>query len=201
GISPEIMTHVIEPFFNTKSPGKGTGLGLSMIYGFARQSGGHLKLYSELGHGTTVKLYLPRARGSATAAQTVRELDEPPQGRGEHVLVVEDNDELRRTAVTMLEGLGYRVSKAENAEAALTWLDGGEHIDLLFSDIVMTGRLTGRDLAQRVKALRPRIKILLTTGYAEKASVDDAQDWPILNKPYRRRELAAKVRDVLDRGV
>jgi PAS domain S-box-containing protein len=200
GISPEIMRHVIEPFFTTKSPGKGTGLGLSMIYGFARQSGGHLKLYSELGHGTTVKLYLPRARGSATGAQTVQELDEPPQGSGEHVLVVEDNNELRRTAVTVLERLGYRVSKAENAEAALSLLDGGEHIDLLFSDIVMTGRLTGRDLAQRVKTLRPRIKILLTTGYAEKASVDGAQDWPILNKPYRRRELAAKVREALDRG-
>jgi CheY-like chemotaxis protein len=171
-----------------------------MIYGFARQSGGHLKLYSEFGQGTTVKLYLPRARGSTgDSPQAAPNDTAPPQGN-EHVLVVEDNDELRRTAVAMLERLGYHVSKVENAEAALALLHGGEHIDLLFSDIVMTGRLSGKDLAESVKKLYPNIKILLTTGYAENAPIEGARDWPILNKPYRRQELAMRVRQVLDRG-
>jgi PAS domain S-box-containing protein len=200
GIAPEIMKRVLEPFFTTKPVGQGTGLGLSMIYGFAKQSNGYLKIYSEIGHGTTVKLYLPRARDlTIEAPQITRDHGTPPRG-SEHVLVVEDNDGLRRTAVTMLEGLGYRVSKAENAEAALVLLNGSEHIDLLFSDVVMTGRLTGMDLAQRATTLRPQIKILLTTGYAEKASVEGAPDWPILNKPYRRKELAVKFREVLEYG-
>jgi CheY-like chemotaxis protein len=198
GIPPEIMKRVMEPFFTTKPEGRGTGLGLSMIYGFAKQSGGHLKLYSEPGHGTTVKLYLPRAHGSADPVRhATHNQDLLPQGN-EYVLVVEDNDALRKTAAMILEGLGYRVSTAENAEVALTLLREGEHIDLLFSDIIMTGRLTGSDLAESAKTIRPNMKILLTTGYAEKASLDGLQHWPVLNKPYRKRELAKKVREILD---
>jgi CheY-like chemotaxis protein len=170
-----------------------------MIYGFAKQSNGHLKIYSEVGHGTTVKLYLPRAIVDAVAE--IERADAPeelPRGT-ETILVAEDKAELRQTAAAQLEKFGYRVLAAQSGEAALALLRGSDHIDLLFSDIVMAGKLTGLDLAREAEQLRPTIQVLLTTGYAEKAiSASGQHDWPILRKPYRRRDLALKVRSILD---
>jgi PAS domain S-box-containing protein len=199
GMPPEIIERAVEPFFTTKPEGKGTGLGLSMIYGFAKQSNGHLKIYSEVGHGTTVKLYLPRATVDAvTEVERAEASEELPRGT-ETILLAEDNSELRYSAAAQLEKFGYQVLTAQSGEAALALLRGTDHIDLLFSDIVMAGKLTGVDLAREAKQLRPRIQVLLTTGYAEKAiSARGQHDWPILRKPYRRRDLALKVRGILD---
>ena len=200
GIAPEFMKRVLEPFFTTKPVGQGTGLGLSMIYGFAKQSDGHLKIYSELGHGTTVKLYLPRGRASGLDEKTAPTAPRKTPGGHETILIAEDNPELRHTAAKQLTKLGYRVLEAENAEAALAILRDTKSIDLLFSDIVMTGQMTGRDLAREAKKLHPKLKVLLTTGYAEKASTGPNEEWQILRKPYRRQELALKVRSIFDGG-
>ncbi len=197
GIPAEIISRVMEPFFTTKPAGQGSGLGLSMIYGFAKQSGGHLKIYSEVGHGTTVKLYLPRGRGPA-AAESKEPRTKTARGGHETILIVEDNAALRQTAAKQLAKLGYRFLEAENGEAALAILRTTKGIDLLFTDIVMTGNLTGRGLAREASRLRPDLKILLTTGYAEKASAEANESWQMLRKPYRRQELAHKIRDLLD---
>jgi CheY-like chemotaxis protein len=199
GIPAEIIRRVIEPFFTTKPTGKGSGLGLSMIYGFAKQSGGHLKIYSEVGHGTTVKLYLPRGRGPATAEAKEPEI-KTARGGHETILIVEDNAALRHTAAKQLAKLGYRILEAENGDAALAILRTTKGINLLFTDIVMTGNLTGRALAREATRLHPDLKVLLTTGYAEKASADANGSWQMLRKPYRRQELALKIRDLLDAG-
>jgi len=199
GMSAEVAERAVEPFFTTKPVSKGTGLGLSTIYGFAKQSGGHLKIYSELGHGTTVKIYLPRAKAAAAPEQRPAEAAEQMPRGTETILLAEDNAELRHTAVYQLEKLGYRVLAAQNGEAALAVLRGTEPIDLLFSDIVMTGTLTGTDLVGEARKLRPNIRILLTTGYAEKAVSNANQGaWQLLRKPYRKRDLALKVRGILD---
>jgi len=198
GIPPDIMKRVLEPFFTTKPVGKGTGLGLSMIYGFAKQSGGHLKIYSEMGHGTTVKLYLPRGRGKGPGEEKSAITPGKARGGDETILIAEDNAELLHAAAKQLAKLGYRILEAANGEAALAILQQRKGIDLLFSDIVMTGRMTGRDLAREARKLRPNLKILLTTGYAEKAAAGSGDDWPILRKPYRRQELALRLRSVLD---
>jgi PAS domain S-box-containing protein len=199
GIPPEILKRVLEPFFTTKPAGKGTGLGLSMVHGFAKQSGGHLKIYSEMGHGTTIKLYLPRASDTGRDVQKPAAPGKAPGG-DETILVAEDNVELRRAAVKQLTLLGYRVLEAENAEAALAVLRETEGIDLLFSDVVMTGRMRGVELAHEARILRPGLKVLFTTGYAEKALAGPDNNWQVLPKPYRREELALKVRSVLDSG-
>ncbi len=198
GIPPDIMKRVLEPFFTTKPVGKGTGLGLSMIYGFAKQSGGHLKIYSEMDHGTTVKLYLPRGRGQGPGEEKSTPAPGKARGGDETILIAEDNAELLHAAAKQLAKLGYRILEAANGEAALAILQQTKGIDLLFSDIVMTGRMTGRDLAREARKLRPNLKILLTTGYAEKAAAGSGDDWPILRKPYRRQELALRLRSVLD---
>ncbi len=198
GIPPDIMKRVLEPFFTTKPVGKGTGLGLSMIYGFAKQSGGHLKIYSEMDHGTTVKLYLPRGRGQGPGEEKSAPAPGKARGGDETILIAEDNAELLHAAAKQLAKLGYRILEAANGEAALAILQQTKGIDLLFSDIVMTGRMTGRDLAREARKLRPNLKILLTTGYAEKAAAGSGDDWPILRKPYRRQELALRLRSVLD---
>ena len=198
GMSSEVVERAFEPFFTTKPAGQGTGLGLSMIYGFAKQSGGHLKIYSEVGHGTTVKLYLPRAQGdAAVAGPTHIERLELPRGT-ETVLIAEDNDDLRQMAGEQLSNLGYGVIEAKNGEAALVILKGSDPIDLVFTDVIMSGQITGHDLAREARGYRPGIQVLLTTGYAEKAVTNENGSAHFLRKPYRRRDLALKVRAILD---
>jgi CheY-like chemotaxis protein len=199
GMTPDVLARAFEPFFTTKGVGKGSGLGLSMVYGFLRQSGGHAKIYSEAGHGTTVRLYLPRAASAATVE--VSHAEPPEVGGHEHVLVVEDDPLVREHAVTLLRGLGYRVSDAADGAAALKVLAGPESVDLLFTDIVMPGGMNGRQLADAARSLRPHLRVLYTSGYTENAIVHHGRLDPgvqLLAKPYRRRQLAQKVRAVLD---
>ena len=202
GIPREILGRVVEPFFTTKAPGHGTGLGLSMAFGFAKQSGGHLKIYSEPGHGTTVSLYLPRAEAAAAPAVD-RGLGGSGLSRGsETILLVDDNDAVRKTAARQLLDLGYRVIEAKNAAAALAVLAQGARVDMLFSDVIMPGGMNGFDLAADVSARYPDIKLLLVTGFAEGAARDGMPkglDIELMSKPYRLRELADRVRTILDR--
>ena len=201
GMTTEVMHRIFEPFFTTKSRDKGTGLGLSMVFGFIKQSGGHIGVYSEPGIGTTFRLFLPHA---AEAVPTVEEsLAIPlPHGRGELVLVVEDNEALRRVVTRQLGELGYRVLAAENAAAGLELLDR-QSIDLLLTDIVMPGGINGRELARRARQRRPGIKIVFTSGFSEArlngAAGPLAACTPLLSKPYRKEDLASAARAALDR--
>jgi CheY-like chemotaxis protein len=196
-MSPEVMGRVFEPFFTTKPEGKGTGLGLAQAYGFVKQSGGHIKVYSEIGEGTTVKIYLPRTRRARDAAEPASLL--PALGGSERILVVEDDEGVRAAVVDMLTELGYHVLRAENAEAALKLFEGGAKVDLLFTDVVMPGAISTRDFTRQVQAAHPRIKILYTSGYTQNAIVHNGRlddDAFLLSKPYRKDELARKVRSV-----
>jgi PAS domain S-box-containing protein len=200
GMSPETRARVFEPFFTTKAEGKGSGLGLSMVYGFVRQSMGHVRVYSEPGHGTTVKLYLPRSHHGVTA--TLNAASVPQKGARESVLVVEDETEVRSAAVAMLDALGYRCLEAADAAGALAMLESGEAVDLIFSDVVMPGPLKTRDFAARVRERWPGLPILFTSGYTENAIVhhgrlDEGLD--LISKPYARLDLARKVAQMLEK--
>jgi PAS domain S-box-containing protein len=198
GIDPKIMNQVFEPFFTTKPEGKGTGLGLSMVYGFVKQSGGHVKIYSELGQGTTIKLYFPRAN---RAEDVVTETDNGPiSGGSETILVAEDDEAVRETVVAMLSELGYRVLKAKDAQSALAIVESGVPIDLLFTDVVMPGPVRSTDLARRASARLPGLGVLFTSGYTENSIVHDGrldEGVQLLSKPYTREALARKIRQVL----
>ncbi|MEX2481276.1 MAG: PAS domain S-box protein [Gammaproteobacteria bacterium] len=200
GMGEETLGKAFEPFFTTKGLGKGSGLGLSMVYGFVKQSGGHARIYSEPGQGTTVKLYLPRA--TAPARPIAPKLHDSDDSHGdEHVLVVEDDPLVRDHVVAQLEALGYRVTAANDGPAALTIIEQETHIDLLFTDVVMPGGLSGRQLADAAQQIRPHLKVLFTSGYSKNAIVHHGRldrGVELLGKPYRRQELAAKVRKVLD---
>ncbi len=201
GISAEHMERVFEPFFTTKEPGKGTGLGLAMIYGFVKQSGGHVNIYSEPGQGTTVKLYLPRAPIDA-AAEDLARASAPVAGGLEAVLLVEDDELVRRFAHDQLVSLGYQVMQAGNGAQALEIIGSDAPIDLLFTDVVMPG-MSGRELADAALKLRPGLKVLYTSGYTDNAIVHHGRLDPgahLLSKPYRRDELARKLRLVLGAG-
>jgi PAS domain S-box-containing protein len=202
GMTAEVLARAMEPFFTTKPPGKGSGLGLSTIYGFARQSGGYLSIDSKAGEGTTVRLYLPRtlADRTSTAARQVRM---PPLPRGnEAILVVDDNDSMRATAARNLAALGYRVRLAADGPAALAVLRGGERFGLLFTDLVMPNGLSGYQLAEAALAVQPGLPILFTTGFApDDDGGSGVMDANALRKPYRRRELAERVRAMLDHGA
>jgi PAS domain S-box-containing protein len=204
GMSPETVAKAFDPFFTTKDIGHGTGLGLSMVYGFLKQSHGHAKIYSELEHGTTIKLYLPRSLG-AGEKRAVSKHKVLVQSGTEAILVVEDNDLVRTHATMLLESLGYKVIAACNGREALRILERGDaHFDLLFTDVVMPGGINGRQLAELVAKLRPDLPVLFTSGYTENAIVHHGrldQGIQLLNKPYRRDALAAKVRLVLDTVV
>lgn len=198
GMAPEIIDKVFEPFFSTKGEGKGSGLGLSMVYGFVKQSGGHVKIYSEVGHGTTIKLYLPRALESEDVEVAVD--TGPVAGGTETVLVVEDDEEVRATVVELLADLGYRVLKAVDAASALNVIESGVPIDMLFTDVVMPGTLKSPELARKARERLPNIAVLFTSGYTENSIVHGGKldaGVELLSKPYTREALARKVRHVL----
>jgi PAS domain S-box-containing protein len=198
GMPPEVANRIFEPFYTTKEPGKGTGLGLSMVFGFIKQSGGHLNVYSEVGIGTTFRLYLPRADGGAETTEAAM-----PQsfvrGRGETVLAVEDNASLRRIVVRQLKELGYRVLEAEDAHTALEMLEN-ERVDLLFTDIVMPGGASGYELARMALSRWPGVKILLTSGFPDNKIYgnETSSNIRLLSKPYRRDDLGRIIREVLE---
>jgi PAS domain S-box-containing protein len=201
GIPPEIRDRVFEPFFTTKPVGQGTGLGLSIIYGFVKQSGGHIRLDSEVGVGTTFSVYLPRAsEGAADAHARPADTGGVPRARaGEIVLAVEDDDAVRQIAVDALKELGYSVLEAPNGPAALEMLARSRRIDLLFTDFAMPGGLNGRDLAVEAQSRRPEIKVLLTSAYTDRLFAEAPQlPMRFITKPYRERELAQAIRGVLD---
>jgi PAS domain S-box-containing protein len=198
GMAPEVLARAVEPFFTTKSEGQGTGLGLSMAFGFVKQSGGHFRIYSEVGHGTTIKAYFPRSMDVEQA------LPEPAaaevRGGSETILVVEDDLNVQATVVGMLSELGYHVLRADNAEMALAVLRAGVRCDLLFTDVVMPGKVKSPDMARQAKALLPNLKVLYTSGYTQNAIIHGGRLDPgveLLSKPYRREKLAAKVRQML----
>jgi PAS domain S-box-containing protein len=198
GIAPDILERVYEPFFTTKAEDKGTGLGLAMVYGFLKQSGGHVKIYSEVDAGTTVKLYFPREVASEDTL--VAAPSDEIKGGEETVLVVEDDDEVREVAVSMLIELGYRVVKARDAASALVIVDSGIPIDLIFTDVMMPGTLRSPDLARKAKERLPGVAVLFTSGYTQNAIVHGGrldQGVELLAKPYTREALARKIRHVL----
>ncbi|WP_230178867.1 PAS domain S-box protein [Aquabacterium sp. CECT 9606] len=195
GMPPDVLERVFEPFFTTKAEGHGTGLGLSMVYGFIKQSGGHVKIDSDVGQGTTVKLYLPRSH--EIQETMLPEFSGPVTGGDETILVVEDDAQVRETVVALLSELGYSVLKSSDATSALSILQSGVPIDLLFTDVVMPGTLRSPELAQLARELHPDIEVLFTSGYTEDAIVHGGRLDPgvaLLSKPYRREDLARKIR-------
>jgi len=202
GIAPDVLGQVFEPFFSTKPAGKGTGLGLSMVYGFVKQSGGHVRIYSEPGQGTIVRVYLPRA-DRPEDAPVPSESDEITGGT-ETILVAEDDDEVRATVVAMLRDLGYRVLTARDGADALAVIEAGEPVDLLFTDVVMPGWLRSTELARLVQARRPGIAVVFTSGYTENSIVRDGRldaGPELLSKPYTRESLARKLRRALAKAA
>jgi signal transduction histidine kinase len=199
GMPPEVLERIFEPFYTTKGPGQGTGLGLSMVFGFLKQSGGHINVYSEVGEGTAFRLYLPPARGDAKPDDGV-EQHPAESGNNETILTVEDSAGLRQVLARQLTAAGYRVLQAENARAALDQIESNAVIDLLLTDIVMPGGMNGYELARAAAQLRPELKTLLTTGFADMPNGGPAamSSLRILRKPYRRDELLRLVRDALN---
>jgi CheY-like chemotaxis protein len=201
GMTQQVINRIFEPFFTTKSRDKGTGLGLSMVFGFIKQSGGHIAVYSEPRMGTTFRLFLPRMVEDVSAVEASSALY-LLHGKGETVLVVEDNAALRRVVTRQLGELGYRVLEAENAAAGLRLMER-ENIDLLLTDVVMPGGTNGRELARRARQRWPRIKVVFTSGFSDTRLNGDAGPLaactPLLSKPYRKEELASAAREALDR--
>jgi CheY-like chemotaxis protein len=198
GMAPEMLERVFDPFFTTKAPGEGTGLGLSMVHGFVKQSGGHIKVFSELGHGTTVRLYLPRAHMQEEAPIDIA--TEAVTGGTEVILLVEDDDSVRATTADMLADLGYRILTARNADVAMAMIDSGASIDLLFTDVVMPGAFGARELARKAQQRLPGLPVLFTSGYTDNAIVHGGrldEGVELLSKPYTQDELARKLRKVL----
>jgi signal transduction histidine kinase/CheY-like chemotaxis protein len=199
GMAADVVAKAIDPFFTTKPAGKGSGLGLSMVYGFAKQSGGHLRIYSEVGHGTTVKLYLPRALQDAVVLEKAAR--DAPRGQGETILVVEDDAIVRMILSDVLEELGYNVLLASDARPAIPILQSDRRIDLMVSDVILP-HINGRKLAEIARVSRPDLKVLFVTGYAENAMfrgdfLDAGMD--MLTKPFALDALGAKVRAVIER--
>jgi signal transduction histidine kinase len=204
GMAPDTLEHIFEPFFTTKDAGKGTGLGLSQVYGFIRQSGGHVRVYSELGSGTTVKLYLPRllAGESTPDAATAGSSAADVASGSESILVVEDDEAVRHYSTGVLRDLGYRVLETHNGASALELLRQNVRVDLLFTDVVLPDGMHGRELADEAQLLRPGLKILFTSGYSRNAIVHNGRLDPgvsLLMKPFTHHQLARRIRTILDR--
>jgi CheY-like chemotaxis protein len=225
GMAPEIVEKVFQPFFTTKGEGKGSGLGLSMVYGFIKQSGGHIQIYSEVGHGTSIKMYLPRrmrpgeVEVEASAAPATVGTDAPPAAafvaasqaveepplavKRPKILVVEDQEAVRAVACGFLEDFGYEIIEAGDGFEALSKLQENDDVDLMFSDVVMPGGMNGFDLAQAALSMKPGLKVVHTSGYPKGAMVH--QDEPrfkegfIIMKPYRREDLQKIIKDALER--
>src|SRR5437868_10595964 len=198
GIPADMLDKVFDPFFTSKGPGKGTGLGLSMVYGFVKQSAGHIKIYSEEGHGTTIKMYLPPATGASLAADAAA----APSLEGGHetILVVEDDKLVRDYVLTQLHSLGYATLDAANAAEALALAEAGNEFDLLFTDVIMPGAMNGRQLANELQKSKPGLKVLFTSGYTENAIIHHGRldsGVLLLAKPYRKSDLAGMIRQAL----
>ena len=195
GIPASILDKVFEPFFTLKEPGKGTGLGLSMVYGFVKQSSGHIKIYSEVGHGTTIKMYLPPGTAAVPASEAAP--DPKLQGGHETILVVEDDRLVREYVLTQLHSLGYATLDAANGAEALAIVEAGRPFDLLFTDVIMPGAMNGRQLAEEILRRRPGSKVLYTSGYTENAIIHHGRldsDVLLLAKPYRKSDMARMIR-------
>ncbi len=207
GIAPDVLGRVFEPFFTTKAVEAGSGLGLAQVHGFVKQTGGHVRIYSEVGHGTTVKIYLPRMHAAeamaAIPAPAAESVAPPAHAKpNETILVVEDNDDVREYARGALEELGYKIIEASDAAEALRLAADGARIDLLFTDVVLPGGVSGRQLSDNILKLRPDLPVLFTTGYTRNAIVHHGRldpDVQLLNKPYTQQDLLRKVRELLDR--
>jgi PAS domain S-box-containing protein len=199
GIPSAILDRVFDPFFTSKGPGKGTGLGLSMVYGFIKQSAGHIKVYSEEGQGTTIRMYLPPGTGTTALAESEPEAEH--EGGHERILVVEDDRLVREYVLTQLHSLGYVTLAAANAAEALALVDNSEKFDLLFTDVIMPGAMNGRQLADTINKVRPDLKVLFTSGYTEDAIIHHGrldQGVLLLAKPYRKADLARMIRKALE---
>jgi signal transduction histidine kinase/DNA-binding response OmpR family regulator len=203
GMTPEVQRRAFEPFFTTKAEGEGTGLGLSMVYGFMKQSGGHVTLYSEEGHGTTIRLYLPRSEDALTDTSTAP-IATPVRGNGESILVVEDDEAVRVTVIETLTELGYRVLRAVDGQSALSIIRSGAQIDLLFTDVIMPGPVASTEMVRQARLLLPQMRVLFTSGFTRDAIVDRDRLRPgvnLLSKPYAREDLARRLRQLLDEDL
>jgi CheY-like chemotaxis protein len=197
GIPAAIRDKVFNPFFTSKGPGKGTGLGLSMVYGFVKQSAGHIAIYSEEGHGTTIKMYLPPAMGALPTVEPTPTL--AVEGGHETILVVEDDTLVRNYVLTQLHSLGYVTLDAANANEALLLVRNGHAFDLLFTDVIMPG-MNGRQLADETAKIKPGVKVLFTSGYTENAIIHHGrldEGVLLLAKPYRKSDMAIMIRKAL----
>ena len=201
GMPPEVVERAVEPFFTTKETGQGSGLGLSMVYGFVKQSGGHIKICSEVGRGTTVKLFLPKMEGDSVRAGPDSIAGQKHPSGGEAILVVEDDADVRKLAVRLLEDLGYKVLEACDGREALTILGQGGHVDLVLADLVLPGGLSGIELVREARRRRPALKVLYTSGYSKHTAVDAGASEEVRNlltKPFDKGGLAREVRSVLN---
>jgi CheY-like chemotaxis protein len=200
GMPREVLDHVFEPFFTTKEVGKGSGLGLSMVYGFVKQSNGHVAIYSEPALGTTVRIYLPAVATGADRSSALVPSEQALEAGKEAVLVAEDDPFVRSYAVNCLSNLGYKVIEAVDGREALHKLSEGAQPDILFTDVVMPGGVNGWELAEQARQIRPGLKVLLTSGYALETLAERGRlprGAVVLNKPYRKSELARRLREAL----
>jgi CheY-like chemotaxis protein len=204
GMSEAVVAQAFEPFFTTKPVGQGTGLGLSQVYGFVKQSGGHVRIYSELGHGTTIKIYLPRLLRHQPAVDREEQPLVPEGTLAETILVTEDDPDVRTYSVEALQELGYRVLEAPDGPTSIQILERGQHVDLLFTDVVLPGGMTGAQLAAQARGRWPSLKVLFTTGYARNAIVHHGRldaGVQLITKPFTIADLASRVREVLEQGA
>src|SRR5665213_1929982 len=200
-MTPEVASRAFDPFYTTKPLGQGTGLGLSMIQGFVRQSGGQVRIASEVGKGTTMCLYLPRFTGDAETSEGSDASASSPAGQGETVLVIDDEEPIRMLIVDVLEEAGYRVLEAGDGPAGLNILRSDARIDLLITDVGLPGGLNGRQVADAARATRPELKVLFVTGYAENAVVGNGHldaGMQVITKPFAMTALAARVREIIE---